>query len=135
MAHWRTAMEDKDFLFAFNLDGKEFTLTIRSVAGGVITGDKGKTNKKPIATFVETPKKLALNTTNCKTIQAIYGTGDMAAWSGKRITLYPTVTQMGGETVDCIRVRPVVPQPAAKRPSGADEHGDAPPPEEMPHVA
>lgn len=130
MAHWRSAMEEKEFLFAFNLDGKEYTLTIRSVASGVISGDKGKTTKKPICTFVETTKKLALNATNCKTIEAIYGTPDIAQWVGKRITLYPTKTTMGPETVDCIRIRPVVPPPKKSARNLGDEHGDGPPDED-----
>jgi hypothetical protein len=111
MPHWRTAQDEKDFLYSYNLDGKEFTLTIKTVVPGELIGEKGKTSKKPIATFEETPKKLALNTTNCKVIQALYKTADYTQWAGKRITIYATTTQMGPDVVDCIRVRQVIPAP------------------------
>ena len=53
---------------------------------------------------------MPLNRTNLKTVQALYGTGfSTKALVGKRITLYATTTRMGGQTVDCVRIRPVKP--------------------------
>jgi hypothetical protein len=34
---------------------------------------------------------------------------DTDNWAGKWITIFPTTTEFGGETVDCIRVKPGVP--------------------------
>ncbi len=35
-------------------------------------------------------------------------------WIGQKITLWPTVTQMNNENVECIRVRPTIPNGKAK---------------------
>lgn len=114
--HWKSLM-DRDFMYAFDLQGKDVTVTIDRVVGGELTGPGGKKSKKPLCYFRESKsgKPLALNSTNCKCIAGLYG-NDTDAWIGKRITLWPTTTQMGGETVDCIRVRPKVPsgKPAAQ---------------------
>lgn len=120
-------MMDRDLLFAFDLGGQDKTLTIDRVTGGELTGPGGKKSKKPLCHFRNVPKPLGLNATNCKTIAAMYG-NDTDGWAGKRITLYPTTTQMGGETVECIRVRPrVPPAPSAK---GGKPAADEPPRDE-----
>jgi hypothetical protein len=99
---------DKDFLKAYDLDGKDTTVTIEKVVGGEVTGEGGKKSKNPIASFVGARKRFVLNSTNGKTIASLYG-NDVSAWKGKRITLYPTTTKFGSETRECIRVRPKVP--------------------------
>jgi len=106
--HWRSMMDEKEYLFAFDLQGREVTVTIEKISGGEVIGDKGKKSKKPVAKFEGKEKKLILNVTNCKTIAQLYG-NDTAAWAGKKIMLYATTTQNGGETVECIRVRPKEP--------------------------
>lgn len=110
-------MMDRDYLFAFDLQGKDCTVTIERVTGGEIKGTGGKKSKKPLCYFRESKDKrpLGLNSTNCKTIAVMYG-NDTAEWVGKRVTLYPTTTNFGGETVDCIRVRPGI--PGDKAPTG-----------------
>lgn len=108
MPHWRSMMDEKEYLFAFDLLGHDVTVTIEKVSGGEVIGDKGKKSKKPVCKFVGKEKKLVLNVTNCKTIATLYG-NDTAEWSGKKVILYPSTTQNGGETVDCIRVRPKEP--------------------------
>ncbi len=117
MPHWKS-MTERDYLFAFDLNGKDVTLTIEKVVAGEIVGQKGKKNKKPMCFFKEGREKkpLALNATNCRVIARLYG-NDTDAWLGKRVTLYPTQTEMGGETVECIRVRPVVPPERTNRTS------------------
>lgn len=108
-------MMDRDYLFAFDLQGKDCTVTIERVTGGEIKGTGGKKSKKPLCYFKESrdQRPLGLNSTNCKTIAAMYG-NDTAGWIGKRITIYPTTTSFGSETVDCIRVRPGVPSEKTK---------------------
>lgn len=108
MPHWKELMET-DYLFAFDLKGADRVVTIESVTGGTLVGTGGKKSKKPLAKFREFPKPLALNATNCKTLASMYGS-DVTEWAGKRVTLYPTTTQFGGETVECIRMRGGLPQ-------------------------
>lgn len=122
MAHWKSMM-DRDFMFAFDLQGKDVTVTIDRVVAGELTGTSGRKSKKPLCYFREgrDKKPLALNATNCKAIASLYG-NDTDGWVGKRVTLYPTTTQMGGETVDCIRVRPSKPpERAAPKPAEPEQ--------------
>jgi hypothetical protein len=99
---------DKDFLYSYDLDGKDITVTIEKVTGGEVVGMDGKKSKKPMLHIVGTKKRLALNVTNGTTIETLYGK-DVRNWVGKKVTLYPTTTKFGPETKDCIRVRPKVP--------------------------
>jgi hypothetical protein len=109
-------MFDSEYLGAWDLP-RDATVTIATVKAGQLVGEKGRTAKKPIITFVGKVKGFAANKTNCRTIAAMYGT-DTRQWVGKRITLYATTTEFGGKSVECIRVRPGVP-PDAKRPTNS----------------
>jgi len=106
-------MFDSDYLGAWDLP-RDVTVTIATVKAGQLVGEKGRTAKKPIITFLGKQKGFAANKTNCRTIAAMYGT-NTKEWIGKRITLYATTTEFGGKQMDCIRVRPQVPAAAAKR--------------------
>lgn len=126
MPHWKSMM-DRDYMYAFDLAGKDVTVTIDRVTAGELTAMGGRKSKKPLCWFKEGREKkpLALNSTNCKAIAQLYG-NDTAEWIGKRITIYPTQTQMAGETVDCIRVRPQAPAPKANgAPEPSDNEGEA----------
>jgi len=126
--HWKSMM-DRDFIFAFDLDGRDVTVTISKVTAGQLTGEGGRKSKKPLCYFEGKEKALALNSTNCKVIAALYG-NDVEKWVGKRVTLYPTQTEMGGKTVDCIRVRPKMPSgkaPKQPEPTPPAEPYDGPP--------
>lgn len=101
-------MFDRDYIGAWDLAGRDVTAVIKKVTAGKLTGSGGKSAKKPIVYFEGKEKGFALNKTNGKCIAAMYG-NDTAAWVGKRITIYPTTTTFGSDTVDCIRVRPGVP--------------------------
>jgi len=107
--HYKKMFDDKEHLYAFDLDGREVTVQIDKCFAGELAGEKGRKSKKPMLKFVGKEKKLAINKTNGKTIASLYGT-DTDGWAGKWITIYPTTTDFGGETVDCIRIRPQVPQ-------------------------
>jgi hypothetical protein len=109
MPHYKRMYDDKEHLYAFDLDGRDVMLQIEKVFPGEVAGEKGRTSKKPIVKFVGKDKKLAVNKTNGKTIAQLYGT-DTDNWVGQGITLYPTTTNFGGETVECIRIRPVKPE-------------------------
>lgn len=113
-------MFDKQHLGAWDLvdrkTGKprDFTLTISKVVAGTLQKPgTSKKNRKPLISFEGATKTLACNATNAATIAGMYG-NDTRAWVGKRITLYPTTTKFGGDVVDCIRIRPVVPGSGVK---------------------
>ena len=124
MPHWKSMM-DREYMFAFDLKGKDVTVTIERVSAGELTALGGRKSKKPLCWFKEGREKkpLALNSTNCKAIAAMYG-NDTEQWIGKRIVIYPTTTQMAGETVECIRVRPQIPAASAKATPPVDETAD-----------
>ena len=117
MPHWKSMM-DRDFIYAFDLNGKDVTVKIARVVGGELTGPGGRKSKKPVIHFEGKEKGLALNSTNCKTIAALYG-NYTEKWVGRSITLYGTTTQMGGETVECIRIRPQIPRGTGQRKAAA----------------
>lgn len=108
---------DKDLLYDYDLDGREVTVTIDRVEQGEFgnwnttkarddDGNKKKrATKKPVVYFVGKAKALGLNITNARTIAALLGTFEVEKWKGKKITLYPTTTTFGKETVGCIRVK------------------------------
>lgn len=123
MPDYRT-LYDSDFLYAFHLQGREVTLRITKVSGGEVTGEKGKKSKKPVVYFAGKEKGLALNKTNGKTIAQLYG-NDTAQWVGKLVTLFPTTTEFGRETVDCIRVRPSIPR-GKEQPDQVDDSKEHP---------
>lgn len=103
-------MYDKEFLYAFDLAGRDVTLTISRITQGKLTGTGGKSSKKPVIYFKERSEKgLGLCITNARTIAAMYGGFETEKWIGKRITMFPTTTDFGGRTVECIRIRPAIP--------------------------
>jgi hypothetical protein len=107
------SMFDNPWLKAWDLGGKDATLTIERVAAGTIENPKDKTKKQlPVVYFKGWSKPLGLNKTNAKTVAALYGTMT-ETWAGKSITLYPSRTTMGDEEMDCIRVRPRIPTEAS----------------------
>lgn len=101
---------DKAYIYSYDLEGKDVTVTIEKVIGGTLIGTGGKSNKKPVLHFKGTEKGLGLNITNARVIAGLYGGFDSESWIGKRITLYPTTTTFGAATVDCIRIRNVIPK-------------------------
>lgn len=123
MGDYRKMYDDKDYLYAFDLEGcplgedgrPERTLEITGCSRVELTGENNKKSKKPGVSFKGEPKKLALNKTNGKVIAKLYGR-DTDDWIGERITIFATTTEFGGETRDCIRVRP-------RRPEADDRAG------------
>ena len=92
------------------------------VRSGGGEGTKRKVDKRPIVSLKGKVKTFVLNKTNAKTIAQLYGK-DPDGWIGQAISIYPTTTKFGNETVDCIRVRPQIPQrrPAAEPTATPDE--------------
>jgi len=130
------SMFEKEFLYHYNLDGRDVAVTIRKVIQGAVQGTDGKKQKKPVVYFEGSDKGLALNITNVRAIGGMYGF-KAEDWAGKRVTLFPTTTQFGPKTVECIRVRPTPPaakangklndaaQPPVEREPGQDDDHEA----------
>lgn len=114
MSDYRT-FYDKQHIGAWDLGGREVVVVIEAVKGGKV-GHGEKASKKPIIKFRGKEKTLACNITNAGTIAKLYG-NDTREWIGKAITLYPTTTTFGRETVDCVRVKPQFPK-------GKERQGD-----------
>jgi len=117
------SLYDREFVGAWELQGKDVIVTISKVVGGELTAVGGRKSKKPILSFEGKEKKMIVNKTNAKVIAALYGT-IVEYWVGKRITLFVGMTRdpsTGGD-IECLRVRPTA--PAAK--SSQAEQGDEP---------
>lgn len=114
MADYR-AMFDRDYIGAWDLAGKDVVVTIARVRGETLTMQGSKKTKKPVVWFEGKDKGFVCNKTNAKAIAGMYGS-DTAKWVGKKITLFPTTTQFGNETHECIRVRPTIPRGPATKP-------------------
>lgn len=121
MPHWRTLVE-KDYLGAWDLVGpdgktpKDYTLLIEAVQSVALkTREQPKGKRKCVVSFKGARKKLVSNTTNCETIESLYGP-DFDKWVGQSITLYQTLVRnpKGGPQIPGIRVR-------TKKPTGDNE--------------
>jgi hypothetical protein len=104
--HWKV-LQNPDYIGAYWLPpGEDVTVSIDYVVREVITGTGGKKEECTVA-HLQGVKPFILNATNCKTIAKLYG-NYIEDWAGKQITLFATTTKMGGETVECLRIRPKV---------------------------
>ena len=108
--HWKKLI-NTDYLGAYSLDpGKDMVLTIKAVRREMITGTGGKQEECTVCHWQENQKPMVLNRTNCKTISKVVGSPYIEQWSGHRIQIYATTTRMGGETVECLRIRDKAPE-------------------------
>lgn len=108
-----------DFIGAYWLpEGEDVTVTIDYVVRELITGTGGKKEECTVAHLKGGVKPFILNATNSKTIAKLYG-NFIEDWVGKPITLFASTARLAGDTVECLRIRPVVAQRAI--PSITDE--------------
>lgn len=113
LTHWKRLV-NPDYIGAYALNPDEdLTVTIDYVKREEITGSGGKKEECTVAHLVG-QKPMILNATNSKTIHKLYGPY-IEEWAGKQITLFASTTRMGGDTVECLRIRPTVTKPARKR--------------------
>ena len=112
--HWKQ-MVNMDYIGAYALtDGKDLTLTIDHVTREMVTGNGGKKEQCMVLYFKERDyKPMILNRTNAKSITNLCNSTYIEDWAGYRITLYVTTTRLGGETVECLRIRPTVAESTA----------------------
>jgi hypothetical protein len=119
------------FVAAADLNGKSFTLTIRSVTLEDMQSHDQKTVTKPCLWFTNATKGMVLNKTNTMIIADMYGP-ETDGWAGKRITIYATKVRAFGKLEEAVRVReevppaPTPPTQAAQveEPSGLDDEDD-----------
>lgn len=109
---------DSSVYRVWHLNGKERTYRITKVTR-LDSEFRGEMRKQPLLRLEDSkgnavPLPLALNKTNAKTVAGLYG-NKPASWVGKTITLYPTTTDVGGRTEDCIRIRNEDPSKRARK--------------------
>lgn len=107
--HWKRLI-NPDYLGAYSLPvGQDMTVVIESVGKEIVIGTGGKKDECTVAR-IQGNKPMILNNTNCKTIAKLYG-AYIEDWTGKPITLFASTTKLAGDTVECLRIRPVVAKP------------------------
>jgi hypothetical protein len=113
------------YLKASDLQGREIAVTIERVEFEAVGRER---EQKAIVYFVGKTKGVVLNKTNAKKIVEIAGSALTEDWYGTTIILFPTETEFGGETVDCIRVKaPARAATMVRRPAPAIVAPPAPP--------
>lgn len=104
--HWKI-LQNPDYIGAYWLPpGEDVTVVIDYVVREIITGTGGKKEECTVA-HLKGVKPFILNTTNSKTIAKLYGPY-IEDWAGKPITLFASTAKLAGDTVECLRIRPVV---------------------------
>jgi hypothetical protein len=114
------------YLKASDLQGQEPVVTMDRVEFEPVGH---KREMKGVLYFVGKDKGLVLNKTNATKIIDLSGTAITEEWNGVRIRLYATETTFGGDTVDCIRIKPVA-KPLGMTKATPPKPKPAPPPVE-----
>jgi hypothetical protein len=92
------------YLKAADLAGKPWVLKIKAAPIETLKDMRGGESRKCVLHFVGVKKSMPLNMTNFVSVAEIAG-DDTDMWPGHEVQLYPSRTQMAGETVDCVRIR------------------------------
>lgn len=104
--HWKQLVDPR-YIGAYALpNGDDITVTIERVQLETVTMMGGKKEDHTIA-YLKGQKPMILNVTNSKSIHKLYGPY-IQDWAGKQITLFASTAKMGGELVECLRIRPTV---------------------------
>lgn len=112
LTHWKKLVDPR-YIGAYALpDGNDLTVTIQEVRRETITMMGGKKEDHSVMYLVG-QKPMILNATNSKSIHKLYGPY-IEHWAGQRIALFASTAKMGGELVECLRIRPSVPDKAKK---------------------
>lgn len=128
VTHWRKVHKRKNdhLLFAEDIGPVGSSVDVEIIDSGVITVE-GADDKKPMPWLAFAgksgkpgQKRLALNVTNCKTMQSLAGTGAIEHWRGwvtllvVETTYYDQATKKK-ETTDAIRIAPKRPPAPARK--------------------
>jgi hypothetical protein len=95
-----------NYLKASDIRGSEPVVTIDHVAFEPVGRQK---EMKAVVYFKGKEKGVVLNKTNATKITQLSGSPNTEDWDGVRVKLYATETEFGGETVECIRIKPAPP--------------------------
>ena len=109
------------FLKASDLKGMEVTVAIDRVDYEPVGRDK---EMKAVLYFQGKAKGLVLNKTNATKIVQLTASPVTEEWEGFKLKLYPTETQYGGDTVDCIRIKAATNGKPVTKPAPAVDHGE-----------
>lgn len=115
-------LSDAEHLYAEDLNGRDVTLTVKSITREEVKGGAtGKAAEKRYTfRFVETPKAYIPGVGVRRAICAACGTTDRAKIIGRKLVLYPTTcSAFGQRDCPCIRFRRL----ADSRPAEAAEQG------------
>ena len=93
------------YLKAADLNDEPLVAKIVRAPDETLKNPDGKEELKTVLYFANQKKCLPLNRTNWDACADICG-DDTEDWQRHSVELYPTTTQMGNKTVDCIRIRP-----------------------------
>jgi len=96
------AVFPSNYLKASDLGDAAPVVTIQKLEIEAIGRNK---EMKPVLYFKGKDKGLVLNKTNANKIATLVGSRDTDQWRGKKVRLYATETEFGGETVECIRIK------------------------------
>lgn len=109
--HW-LQNPNKNYLGHQDLpNGDDITVTIKSAQWEVVENPKLHTKEeKRVVRFVEDIKPFICNETNSATIVKVTGCKFMEDTANKKIVFYVDQTKVKGQTVDCLRIRPVAPK-------------------------
>lgn len=111
--HWKQ-LKNPNYLGAYSLpDGKDITVQILEVKKELVKGESGKEDMCTVA-YLKDQKPFILNVTNCKSISKIAGSSYIEDWKGLKITVGSAVTNLKGDQVECLRVRPEKPKEKTK---------------------
>ncbi len=91
------------YLKASDLAGKPLEVEIKDAPTETL-GSGSDAETKTVLCFRNGVKPLPLNMTNWDAVAAIAG-DDTDEWTGHRVELYPTTTELKGKVVECTRIR------------------------------
>lgn len=112
--HWKKNF-NYEFMGSYSLpDGKDIVVTIKETKRDKVTGQSGKKEDCFVCYFVESDKPMILNRVNCKTIEKILKSAYPVDWIGKKIQLGKDTVSAFGESVEALRVRPILPKDKPK---------------------
>lgn len=114
--HWRKVLKrtNDQLLFSEDIGPVGTKIDVEIVDSGIekVKNEDGLT-EMPCVSFAGARKRLALNRTNCKTLEKLCGTPDINGWRGP-ITLVVVQVKVGPEETEAIRIAPRRPERKAK---------------------
>ena len=93
MSAAKSIFDGMEYLYAEQLHGKRYSVTISGVEQREIVGDGGRKSMGFVLSFNETPKKLVVTgSTVRRQLAMACGTDDPDQFAGKKVVLYPVAS-------------------------------------------